>query len=143
MDPSLDQVMKRYPGAVSYRPGDSEALNSEIIELMRSGRKTATCATLDEFEDNPGSYPEVGRIDIVLDWNERAAMAVRTLSLEKIAYSEMDPGRVPPQGEFVDLDDWRRGYAAYLGRNGGFDPNVTLLYERFEVVEDFAGDKTQ
>lgn len=140
MASSLEQILARYPGAKTYKPGDGVALNAEIIGLMRSGRKTATCATLDEFTDDPGSYPEVGRVDIVLDWQGNPAMATRTLSLEKIAFSEMDESRIPPQGEFADLDDWRRGYAAYFERNGGFDPEIVLLYERFEVVEDFAGD---
>ena len=77
----LEQALKRYPGAQTYRPGDGEKLNREIIELMRSGRKTATCATPDEFEDDPDSYTEVGRIDIVLDWGGDPGRATRTLSL--------------------------------------------------------------
>ncbi|WP_420410254.1 ASCH domain-containing protein [Hoeflea sp.] len=134
---TLEQALKRYPGAQTYRPGDSEALNREILGLMRSGRKTATCAVPEEFEADPESRPVVGRTDIALDWEGNPAFATRTLSLEEIAFSDMDESRIPAQGEFIDLDDWRRGYAAYYGRNGGFDPGMIFIYERFEVVEDF------
>jgi uncharacterized protein YhfF len=137
---TLEQAQKRYPGAQTYRPGDGEKLNREIIELMRKGRKTATCAVPDEFADDPGSYPEVGRIDIALDWNGDPALATRTLSLEKISYSQMDESRVPAQGEFEDLEDWRKGYRAYYQRQGSFDPDMIFIYERFEVVEDFAAE---
>ncbi|MEQ8480419.1 MAG: ASCH domain-containing protein [Hoeflea sp.] len=135
---TLDEALQRYPGAKTYRSGDSEELNGELIELMRSGRKTATCAAPEEFADDPESYPEVGRIDIALDWNGNPAMATRTLSIEKIGFSRMDEARVPAQGEFKDLEDWRNGYRAYYQRQGSFDPNMILIYERFEVVEDFA-----
>ncbi|MGJ8569730.1 MAG: ASCH domain-containing protein [Hoeflea sp.] len=143
MAATLEQILARYPGAKIYTSGDSVALNSHIIALMRSGRKTATCATPDEFADDPGSYPEVGRVDIALDWEGNPALATRTLSLEQIAYSQMDASRIPFQGEFESLKDWQKGYAAYFGRNGGFDPSMILIYERFEVVEDFAGEEKQ
>ncbi|WP_422370976.1 ASCH domain-containing protein [Hoeflea sp.] len=140
---ALDEALKRYPGAKTYKSGDSERLNREIIRLMRSGRKTATCAVPEEFADDPGSYPEVGRIDIALDWNGAPAMATRTLSLEEISFSQMDETRIPAQGEFEDLEDWRNGYRAYYQRQGSFDPDMIFIYERFEVVEDFAAEESR
>lgn len=135
---TLEQALKRYPAVQTYKPGDGEKLNRVIIDLMRAGRKTATCATPDEFEDDPESYPEVGRIDIALDWNEKPALATRTLSLETISYTQMDESRIAAQGEFEDLEDWRKGYRAYYQRQGSFDPDMVFIYERFEVVDDFA-----
>ena len=135
---TLEEALARYPGAVAYRPGDSSELNAEILGLMRSGRKTATCAALAEFSETD-PVPEVGRTDIALDWQGRPAHATRTLAVERLRYTDMDASRVPPQGEFADLNDWRRGYAAYFGRVWGFDPALEMIYERFEVVEDFGG----
>ncbi|WP_394688499.1 ASCH domain-containing protein [Hoeflea sp.] len=135
---TLEQALKRYSGAQTYRSGDSEQLNRVIIDLMRAGRKTATCAAPEEFEDDPESYPEVGRIDIALDWNGDPALATRTLSLETISYAQMDESRIAAQGEFEDLEHWRKGYRAYYQRQGFFDPDMVFIYERFEVVEDFS-----
>jgi hypothetical protein len=50
----------------------------------------------------------------------------------------MDAGRIPPQGEFRDLADWKAGYEAYLRRAGLFQDDVLMLVETFEVVEDFS-----
>jgi uncharacterized protein YhfF len=140
--PALEHILARYPGAQTYRPGDSAQLNAEIIALMRSGKKTATCAALAEFAEDPDAMPRVGRVDIALDWNDDFALATRTLSVEEIAYSRMDASRIPPQGEFGSLEEWRKGYAAYLGRGGWFDPEVVLVYERFEVIEDLTNGTT-
>lgn len=137
---TLKLALERYPGAKTYKSGDSAELNAHILALMRSGRKTATCATFGEFAEDPASRPEIGRIDIALDWSGNPALATRTLSLEEISYTQMDEGRVPAQGEFEDLEDWRRGYAAYFQRQGIFDPEMIFLYEQFEVVEDFAAE---
>ena len=50
----------------------------------------------------------------------------------------MDEARVGVQGEFRDLADWREGYRAYLSENGTFSEDMDLMFEVFELVEDFA-----
>ncbi|MEY8840564.1 ASCH domain-containing protein [Cribrihabitans sp. XS_ASV171] len=137
---TLQDALARWPGAEVYRPGDGPDLNAEIIALMRRGAKTASCAALCEFEGGE-AMPEVGRVDIATDWQARPQLATRTIALERMKYREMDAARVPPQGEFDDLEAWRRGYAAYLDRITDFTPDTELLFERFEVVEDFGSDQ--
>ena len=44
---------------------------------------------------------------------------------------------IAAQGEFRKLNHWRYGYEAYLTRRGWFSPNVEMMFERFEIVEDF------
>ena len=132
----LDRALARYPGAVTYRPGDGPALNAEILALMRAGRKTMTCEAWDRALAD--GLPVPGRIDIALDWGGAPALATRTLRVERIAYADMDTARVVPQGEFRDLDHWRQGYRAYLTRAGVFAPDLPLMVETFEVVADLA-----
>ncbi|MFD1343122.1 ASCH domain-containing protein [Litorisediminicola beolgyonensis] len=131
-----DAAERLFPGAVRYRPGDGPALNAEILGLMRAGRKTATCAALSEFSEAEPA-PEPGRVDIALDWAGQPALATRTLAVEQLRWDEMDEARVPPQGEFRDLADWRAGYRAYLTRAGRFREDLPLIYETFAVVHDF------
>jgi uncharacterized protein YhfF len=134
---TLDDALARHPGAVTFRPGDSAALNAGILALMRSGRKTMTCAAWADFEAGAEALPVVGRIDIALDWEGRPACAVETLRVERIAFSAMDETRIPPQGEFRDLAHWREGYRAYLERAGSFDPDMPMMVETFRLAEDF------
>lgn len=133
----LEAALTRYPGAEVYRPGDSPDLVATVLRLIRSGAKTATCAPMSEFEEGGEAFPVVGRVDIALDWEGRPACATRTLSVETFRFCDMDEARVPTQGEFRNLAEWRQGYEAYLRRAGLFAPDLRMMYERFELVEDF------
>ena len=135
----MSGASERWPGAQTYRPGDSAALNAEILGLMRSGRKTASCEAVAYFAETGEALPEVGRIDLALDWDGRPALALRTLELVWLRFHEMTEARVAEQGEFRDLAHWRQGYEAYLTRAGRYSPDAPMLMERFELVEDLAG----
>jgi len=132
---TLDEALTRYAGAVAYRPGDTEALNARILALIRTGRKTMSCDAWTRAEAD--GLPVLGRVDIALAWEGRPAVATRTLKVESIRFDEMDEARVGPQGEFRDLVDWQEGYRQFLTRTGGFAPDMELMVETFELVEDF------
>ena len=134
---ALKMALAKYPNAFPYPCGDSELLNAEILALMRSGVKTATCEAWATFEDGTEDLPVADRVDIALDWAGKPALATRTLSVERIAFDLMDEPRVAAQGEFRDLAHWRLGYEAYLTRTGRFSPNVDMKFERFAIIEEF------
>lgn len=134
----LDRILARYPNAETYKSGDSAALNAQILDLMRRGRKTMTCEAWEVFGPDGEAMPKPGRIDIALDWEGRPALAVRTLKVERVRYCDVTDAYVAPQGEFTDLADWRAGYRAVLTRAGRFREDMELMIETFEVVEDLA-----
>lgn len=123
---------------VQYCPGDSAALNAEILGLMRSGAKTASCEALAYFEETGEPLPVPGRVDIALDWARRPALATETLALRHLRFDEMTEADVAAQGEFRDLAHWREGYRAYLTRAGRYAPETPMILETFRVVRDFA-----
>jgi uncharacterized protein YhfF len=131
-------IATRYPGAVTFRFGDNARLNAHVLDLVRSGQKTVTCSALASFAASEPPLPEPGRIDIALDWDGHPVLAIQTVTVEIIPFDQMDAARVPAQGEFRDLDDWRAGYEHYLRRTGHFAPNAPMLVETFRVVEVFA-----
>lgn len=131
------EAIGRYPGAVSFKYGDSAALNAEVLALVLSGKKTVTCGAVAGFERDGEEKPVVGRVDIALDWDGNPVAAVRTVAVEVIPFDKMPEALIAPQGEFRDLAHWRAGYEAYLTRAGLFAPDVAILVETFEVVERF------
>ncbi len=135
---TLSEALARYPGAITFRPGDSAELNARILALVRAGRKTVSCDAWAAFGPGAEPLPEVGRIDIALDWAGSPAYAVETLAVERIGFDRMTEDRVLPQGEFRDLADWQSGYRSYLERAGLFAPGVEMMVETFRMVEDFA-----
>lgn len=136
---TLRDALAIYPGAVAYCPGDSPALNAEVLGLMRSGAKVLTC---DAWERSVAEgLPVVGRVDIAMDWDRAPALATRTLAVERLRFCDVSEAMIPPQAEFRDLAEWRRGYTAYLTRAGIFHPEIEMMFETFEVVRDFAEDR--
>lgn len=135
---TLDEAFARYPGAVTFTFGDSRALCDELLALVRAGRKTATCGALRDFGEGGEPLPVPGRQDIALDWDGAPALAIETLEVTVRRFSEMDMDFALAEGENDDLEGWRRDHRAYFERNGGWDPGMELVCERFRMVEDFA-----
>ncbi|WP_158968364.1 ASCH domain-containing protein [Chachezhania sediminis] len=133
----VEQVLVRYPGAVTFTFGDSAALNAQILQLVRAGKKTVTCGAAAAFEVGGEALPEPGRVDISLDWDGRPTLAVETVEVTLVPFDAVTEGMVSDQGEFRDLAHWRAGYRAYLERAGHFAPDALMVIERFRVVEDF------
>ena len=126
----------RYPGAERFRFGDGEALCQELVALVRAGKKTATCASAAIFDEGLEAVPVVGRRDIVLNWDGTPALVIETLRVERKRFCDMDEDFALAEGENDDLAGWQRDHQAYFERNGGFDPQMVLICERFRVVED-------
>ena len=133
---ALEDARARYPGAETFSFGDSKALCDEILALVRSGKKTATCGALREFEDGREALPVVGRRDIALNWDGTPALMVETVEVRALPFKEVDEAFAMDEGEFTDLADWREGHRRYFERNGGFEPGMMLVCERFRLVED-------
>ena len=134
---TLEAALAQYPGSVAFTFGDGPDLNAVELALVRAGRKTVTCDAWDAFETRGEALPEVGRIDIALDWAGAPAVAVRTIAVERIRFFDIDAARVADMGEFEDVEEFRVGYESYLRRAGLFAPDVEMMVETFELVQDF------
>lgn len=135
---TLQELVDQNPDSETFRFGDSKKLCEEILALVRSGKKTATCEALRVYGKGGDEMPAVGRRDIALEWDGRPAVMLETVEVSTRKFREMDAEFVAAQGEFRDLAHWREGYKAYFQRNGGFDDKMELMCERFRVVTDYA-----
>ena len=138
MTKTLQQIIDANPEAETFRFGDSAALCAEILALVRSGAKTATCDAAVHYGEGKDAWPEVGRRDVALNWDGTPAVMLETVEVFTRRFSEMDEAFVAAQGEFRDLAHWQKGYEAYFRRAGVFKPDMKLMCERFRLVEDYA-----
>jgi uncharacterized protein YhfF len=124
-----------YADAVTFAFGDSPELADELLALVLSGRKTATCGALRDYGgDEP--VPEVGRRDVVLDGVGRRVAVIETVEAIQRRFDEVDAAFARDEGEGdLSYDYWRQAHEAYFARNGGFSPDMILVCERFRVVE--------
>ena len=139
--PSLEALRLRYPGAVGFTFGDGPELCARLLDLVRTGRKTATCGALGDYAsadgDGPGEpRPIPGRHDVALHWDGRPALVIETTEVFVCRFDEVTWDFAQDEGETDDLDGWRAAHRSYFERTGAFAPDMALLCERFRLVED-------
>lgn len=133
---TLDAVKARYPGAETFRFGDNPDLCARLIALVRSGKKTATCGALEDYETGDEVLPVHGRRDIALNWDGTPALVIETLEVSVIRFCDVTEDFALAEGENEDLAGWQRDHRRYFERNGVFHPEMDLVCERFRLVED-------
>ncbi len=138
---TLKDVLTRYPGAQTFKFGDSASMSAELLGLVRAGRKTATCGALRDYPEGSAETPVVGRRDIALEWDGRPALVIETLEVTVSRFCDMTEAFALAEGENETLEGWRKDHRRYFKRNGGFDPEMELLCERFRLVEDLASEE--
>lgn len=131
-------LIEKYPGAGSFTFGDSAELCGHLINLVRAGKKTATCGAARDFEAGGEDMPAVGRCDIALNWDGGPALVIRTTSVERMKFDDVSENFALAEGENDDYAGWRRDHIAYFKRNGGWSGDMELICERFELIEDLA-----
>ncbi len=132
---TLDDLRARYPGAETYVFGDSAHLSALLLGLVRTGVKRATCLSMAEVARGE-ALPQIGRCDIATTFDGRPALVNRTVELRLVRFCDMAEEMALAEGEDETLEGWRAGHERYYRRLGVFAPEMELIWERFEVVED-------
>jgi uncharacterized protein YhfF len=121
----------KYESLPRFSFGDSSALADELLALVLSGRKTATCTT----PDDP-NLSRPGEQWVVLDGRGRPACVIETVEITMRRYDEVDAAFAYDEGEDDrSLDAWRRAHRRYFERQGKFGERMMLVCERFRLIE--------
>ncbi len=67
------------------------------------------------------------------------ALVIRTTNVQHIRYCDVTEELALLEGENESLLGWRKDHKAFFKRLGEFHPEMTLVFEQFELVEDLAG----
>jgi len=125
----------RYTDAVQFSFGDSPELADELLALVLSGKKTATCGALRDIEAGE-PMPVVGRRDVVLDGRGKPACILETIEVTQCRFDDVSEDFAVAEGEGT-YDEWRAGHIDFFTRNGGWSGDLMLVCERFRLVEVF------
>lgn len=134
---TLEEALAKYPGAQAFTFGDNATLCADLLGLVRSGVKRATCGALRDYEPGGEPMPMVGSRDIALNWDRSPALVIRTVAVTQRRFCDVDAAFAQAEGEDETLAGWQAGHRAYFERNGGWDAEMMLVCECFEMVEDF------
>lgn len=137
----IEKSKARDAASVTFTFGDNEELCNELLRLVRTGVKTATCEALREFGPEGEAMPVIGRRDVALSWDGTPALLLETLEVSQVRFCDVGESFALAEGENVSLAGWRRDHHRYFQRNGGFDREMMLVCERFKLVHDYGSEK--
>ena len=116
----------------SFGFGDSPKLMDEMLELVLTGKKTATCWAASEGDKGAA----IGKRWIAKDGQGRLRVVLETVELTRRQFGEVDAAFAYDEGEDDrTLADWREAHTAYFTGRGEFSPDMELYCERFRLVE--------
>jgi uncharacterized protein YhfF len=124
---------------------DTPETSDELLDLVLSGRKTASCNLLKETELEGWPGTEVGAYNIVLDGRGHPRAVIRTVSFQRVPFSQVTEEHAYLEGEDDrTLESFRREHTAYYRRVGerlGFEftEDMEVEMEVFELVYPVGG----
>ena len=137
----IEDLQDTYPGAGTFTLGEDAETSAALIALVRAKKKHAECAALAEFGGDMTSMPKVGRFDIIACWDGTAAVVVKTTSVKTLPFDQVTEKMAVAEGEHETLNEWREARKAHFKQHGGFKPDMMLVFEFFEVVENLIGSE--
>ena len=123
--------------------GDSEALSTSLLALIRSGRKRAGTGLLWAYEYDGEEIAKTGDIEIVIDHLNQPVLVTRITSATVVPYDEVTAEYATIEGEGDgSLEYWRTAHWAFFSREcnrigrepRGSMPVVCSIFEVLNVV---------
>lgn len=118
---SVEEAKARYPGSETFRFGDSPELCDHLISLIRSGKKRATCGSLDSYRDGDEPMPVPGRRDIALNWDGTPALVIETTEFTIRRFCDVDAEFALAEGEDETLEGWKAGHQFFFRSQWGLE----------------------
>ncbi len=120
--------------------GDSAELAEELLALVLSGVKTATCGALWDYEYDGEEPPITGSYHILTDFGGVPRCLIQLISVELCPFKHVTADFAAAEGEGDrSLANWREGHRQFFERRAldtgnVFDRDTVLVLERFKVV---------
>ena len=135
----IEDLQDTYPGAGTFKLGEDAETSAALIALVRAKKKHAECAALSEFGGDEDSMPKVGRCDIIANWDGSPAVVIKTISVKTLRFDQVTEKMAVAEGEYETLAEWKKAREADFKKTGSFKPDMMLVFEFFEVVENLIG----
>ncbi len=137
-------VYKNLGQPTHFSFGDNPRLADELLTLVLSGTKTATCGALWWYEAESIPMPKVSELFIVQDGLGLARCLVETIEVSIQIFEEVNEDFASAEGEGArTLQAWREGHERYFKRTlpeigREFEPRMPLVCERFKLLYKIA-----
>ncbi len=120
--------------------GADENMARELLDLVKSGDKTATCSLFRMYEVEGESLPQEDDYNIITDWSGHPEIITRTTSVDIIPFNKVPEDFAYKEGEGdKSYEYWHREHVAFFTKemtsiNETFEDDQPVVCEEFEVV---------
>lgn len=120
--------------------GDGPQMADGLGALVVSGRKTATCGALWEYEAEDEPVTEVGEKSMILDGRDEPVCIIEATEVEIRRFDEVDERFARDEGEGDrSLQSWREAHRRFFARTlpgigREFSEDMPLVCERFRAI---------
>ena len=124
----------------SFRFGDSPSMANELLGLVMSGRKTATCALARWYGPDLSPLPAEGDLFLILDGCDTPRCVIRTLSVDIRPIREVNAEFAHAEGEGDrSLEGWRAEHLEFWQREAkregfAFTEDLDAVLHRFVLI---------
>lgn len=117
----------------------TEELANSLLQLVLTGKKTATTSSLPLYEAAGQRQPKLGDLSVVTDWGGTPHCVIETTAVCEMPFREMTFEICKREGEDDTLESWQQGHALFFTEEGeqmgyGFSPDMPIIFEDFEIV---------
>lgn len=123
------------PPAWSF--GGTPELADELLDLVLSGRKTATASALRDYQAEDEDPPSTGSLSIITDGSGQPRALICTTQVRVVPFDEVDEEHARAEGEGdLSLAFWRDVHQACFAseEHGPVTPDTEIVLERFKVI---------
>lgn len=112
--------------------------NDKLIELVLSGKKTATSSLYDK-----ASLPVISEESIIIFDNEKEACVVRTKGYKIIRFGDVTEDMAFLEGEGdLSLRYWKKvHYEFFKSQDDKFNEDSKIIFEEFEVIKNLVQER--
>ncbi|USD67078.1 ASCH domain-containing protein [Vibrio sp. SCSIO 43136] len=134
------QELEKIPDTIAEYYCADEYNANECARLVDQGIKTASCSLKAAYTVENEPFPQVGRLTVVLDWDENPVCVIRLTEVTQCPFDEVSEEFAQAEGEGDGTYEWWRQahiefftqYAKEIGAD--FNLSSELVLERFEKV---------
>ena len=120
--------------------GDSPELADDLLALVLSGDKRATCTRVKAYEAINLAPPTPGDLSLVIDGSGEARGVIETVQVDVAPFNTATAEFAFEEGEGdKSLDWWREAHRAYFARECAdegtqFSEEEEVVFERFRLI---------
>ena len=121
--------------------GLEETLANELVNLVGSGKKTATASYFDVYSASGEPLPKVGEISVIVNWPGIPLVIIETTGVEIIPFNQVSAEHARLEGEGdLSLAYWRQVHEEFFRHDCQtfklqFSNDAKVVCERFRVIK--------